>query len=108
MATTLSKYKSDPAKAVGVAVYQAFVPQKPGVIIEFVGMRQYGPNLRAFPVVRVVWINGTQIDVDMGRLNDFDALIADHAKKLRGHKASRLKLFKIAEPHLPKSNAPKN
>jgi hypothetical protein len=98
----------DDKELVGKRVYENYSPAKAGVITEIVhpvgspkpvrglsgteGMTQP----RIFADVKVKWLNGTTEVVSTSRLNDFDALIEDHKKKLRTHEATLGKLIALS------------
>jgi hypothetical protein len=88
---------------VGTLVYLPFSPVTIGVITE---LREVANPLPRNPDHKdteawVTWLNGKlKGGVWHGfswRLSDFDALIADHEKKLATHRANRLKA--LAEAH---------
>jgi hypothetical protein len=66
----------------GTRVYQAYAPQRAGVVLEDLGPA--GP-CGYFRHLRIRWLGGETTHHSSGHLNDFDALIADHQKKLATH-----------------------
>jgi hypothetical protein len=73
---------------VGQRVYKHARPQVAGVIKKVLGLRDHATTWR----VRVKWLNGSEEELDSWNLKDFDALIADHEKKLQTHLATKKKL----------------
>lgn len=78
---------------VGAFVYESYTPAKCGVVIADLGPMNGG----YFHLLRVKTIKGEIQDINSGRLNDYDALIADHEKKLAGHLDRINKLKKIKQ-----------
>lgn len=66
---------------VGQLVYEPFRPQRPGKIINIPETSHLAPSFRHSATVK--WIDGT-VSVAY-RLQDFNALIEDHRKKLSTH-----------------------
>jgi len=84
---------------VGQRVYRFGRPLSAGVILEVLGFSRL-PGMRtditftskSFRDVRVKWVDGTESVITTGGLQDFDALIADHRKKLETHLKTLKKL----------------
>ena len=76
MATCVNNLK------VGQHVYRHGLPLNAGTIVE---VYPYG-------AVKVLWSNGDALSEWTLGLRDFDALIADHEKKLSTHRATLAKL----------------
>jgi len=74
---------------VGEYVYRPFRPKMPGRIIAVFSPL---PPRKYFHFVTVKWLNGVVEDTDTLDLNDFQALIEDHRKKLKTHLATLKKL----------------
>jgi hypothetical protein len=75
---------------VGDFVYRHCYPQKPGIIRAVLG-KDFGEY---FVCVRVQWLGGEpegRIE-STDSLKDFNALIADHRKKLTTHETSLMRL----------------
>lgn len=78
----------------GIHVYKSFSPQRAGVIIEVGEPVKYkalnGEMRDSGDVnVKVLWLTGELEDTTTRALRDFDALIQDHEKKLRTHRATK-------------------
>ena len=73
---------------VGDYVYRHCKPQQPGVIRTVDGKDFH----RYFIMVHVQWLDGQITPETTSGLKDFNALIADHEKKLATHKKTLAKL----------------
>ena len=82
---------------VGAYVYKHGRPSRAGVVTKMpvVVTRQTLIGEVAFKAAAVSWVDGTTSDEILSHLNLFDALIADHEKKLATHSKTRLKLDKL-------------
>lgn len=78
----------------GSNVYRPYRPQQAGVIVTDLDKGTTEVHNRR---VRVRWLKGTEEQVRLGDLNDFDLLIEDHRKKLQTHEAvlEKLKVLMI-------------
>jgi hypothetical protein len=79
---------------VGDYVYKPFQPQKPGKVINtYVTRKKYdNGNIIDYLYCTVNFLDGKQEDIWELRLKSFDALIADHKKKLSTHLITLAKL----------------
>lgn len=80
------------AVEVGKRVYRPYSPAQAGVI-----MKVYDRSTESYlytppPLVWVKWVDGSEGMISSLGLNDFDALIEDHQKKLNMHLATLTKL----------------
>jgi hypothetical protein len=67
---------------IGMNVYQPFAPAKAGILTAIVGkVSNFGDRY----MVNVLWLNGEKTTQPSDNLNDLDALIEDHKKKLATH-----------------------
>ena len=91
---------------VGKFVYRPYGAQNPGKIKKILpkgtpltkGTLDYGTikiPIRSNSPVEVAWIDGTTTIEDAEHLSDFDALIADHQKKLNTHTSKLPALQKL-------------
>lgn len=106
---SMAKHVSNPI--VGMYVYRPYEAQNPGKIKQLLppntpltnpsivlGTGAFGgpnisiPNMVVGVPVEVAWYDGTTSVEDSHILNDFDALIADHKKKLGTHTSKLKKL----------------
>ncbi len=76
---------------VGQYVYKGFRPLNPGIIRTIDG-KDFGGH---FDCVHVQWLSGLITAETTNGLNDFDALIADHRKKLNTHEANHQRLINL-------------
>jgi len=74
---------------VGQMVYHAYSPKDAGYIVEVLD----DPKGVISPRVRVQWLNGDLSITSVLSVRDLDALIAETAKKLKTHKATRLRVI---------------
>lgn len=80
---------------VGQIVYKAYEPLNPGKILSM----HKGPSIQEYghgrhPIVNlciVHFINGKSETIERDHLNDFAALVEDHARKLDKHAAALVK-----------------
>jgi len=77
------------AKA-GSFVYMPYLPQNPGKIISLNTPDKYGNRS-----VNVKWLDGKTSQHKAYNLKSFDALIADHKKKLKTHTSKLPALKKL-------------
>lgn len=85
---------SNDPNLVGKLVYQAYVPQQPGKIVEDLGYPMTPAKRRSsFKNVKVKWLNGKTTTESVAILNDFEALVDDHKRKYEkfSAKAEQLK-----------------
>jgi hypothetical protein len=75
---------SGTSNLIGKLVYTAFRAQCPGKIIKELSISESRYPTRN---VLVKFIDGTESEMSCIYLKDFDALIADHEKKLSTHKS---------------------
>lgn len=75
---------------IGDLAYPAFQPQKAGIIIEIVPKTDH-----LIPNVKIQMANGSSLKIHQNALQDFNALIEDHKKKLNTHLVTFEKLQKI-------------
>jgi hypothetical protein len=79
-------------KIVGTAVYESYRPAKCGMVIADLGPTDGG----YFHTLRVRYLkDGVERDIDSGRLNDFNELVADHKRKYENHLATLQKLNRL-------------
>jgi len=83
----------DDGEVIGKLVYEAFSPQKPAKIIAEVSRRAVLKIGSPERHVQVKFLDGKVKEVPLSFLNDFEALISDHRKKLETH-TSKLELLK--------------
>ena len=76
----------------GNLTYIAYQPQKAGVVIEHIKVEG-----KHFGLVKIKMLNGEIVTVSENGLQDFNALIEDHKKKLATHLATLGKLKIIKE-----------
>ena len=77
---------------VGQRVYQAYSPQRAGVITAILPPLDKPVFAVSFPNVEVTWLDGSKTTQNTVGLRDFDSLITDHVKKLDTHRGTQLRL----------------
>jgi hypothetical protein len=81
---------------VGQRVYQAYSPQRAGIITSIIPPGQKPIFAGSFPYVEVTWLDGTKTESNTLGLRDFDSLLEDHKKKLQTHQVTQERLNLLA------------